>query len=104
MQTGGPGTYESLDDGRKVCLNCLDSIVVDTKDCQPLYREILKFYKSIGMPIEQEIPMLLVARSALNAARDGEKDVSGFAYSTTMFEFSHNVWIHSIVHFLYLDF
>jgi hypothetical protein len=77
MQTGGPGTYESLEDGRKVCLECMDSIVVDTKDCQPLYREILKFYKNMGMPIEQEIPMLLVARSALNAARDGEKDVSG---------------------------
>lgn len=31
------------------------------------------------MPIAQEIPMLLVARSALNAARDGEKDVSGYS-------------------------
>ncbi|KAG0617179.1 hypothetical protein M758_5G170200 [Ceratodon purpureus] len=74
IETGGPGTYEALEDGRKVCLDCLDSIVVDTKDCQPLYREILKFYKNMGMSIEQEIPMLLVARSALNAARDGEKD------------------------------
>lgn len=81
MQTGGPGSYESLDDGRKVCLECLDTIVVDTKDCQPLYREILKFYKDIEMPILQEIPMLLVARSALNAARDNEKDVSGFSFS-----------------------
>lgn len=71
--TGAQGT---LADDRKVCLECFDTIVVDTAACQPLYREIMKYYDSIGMPIEQEIPMLLVARSALNAARDVEKDVS----------------------------
>jgi len=74
IETGGRGTYEALPDGRKVCLECLDTIVVDTKNCQPLYREILKFYKDMSMPIEQEIPMLLVERQALNAARDNEKD------------------------------
>jgi len=47
-----------------------------TRDCQPLYREILKFYKTLNMPIEQEIPMLLVERPALNNAREVEKDVS----------------------------
>jgi hypothetical protein len=57
---------------------------VNTKTCQPLYREILKFYKDIGMPIEQEIPMLLVERSALNAARDNEKDVSDLFISILM--------------------
>jgi len=41
-----------------------------------LYREILKFYKvNLAMEIDQEIPMLLVERSALNAAREGEKEV-----------------------------
>ncbi|XP_024399365.1 LIM domain-containing protein HDR3 isoform X2 [Physcomitrium patens] len=84
IEAGGPGTYISLAqitgaqgtlaDDRKVCLECFDTIVVDTAACQPLYREIMKYYDSIGMPIEQEIPMLLVARSALNAARDVEKD------------------------------
>jgi hypothetical protein len=43
-------------------------------ECQPLYREILKFYKSMGMPIAQEVPMLLVERTALNNARELEKD------------------------------
>lgn len=29
-----------LNDGRHLCLQCLDSIVVDTKDAQPLYDEV----------------------------------------------------------------
>lgn len=49
---------------------------MDTKDCQPLFKEILKFYKNLGMNIEQQIPMLLVEREALNNAREVEKDVS----------------------------
>ncbi|KAL2607604.1 hypothetical protein R1flu_026177 [Riccia fluitans] len=65
-------TYVDLDDGRKLCLECLDSVIMDTKECQPLYYNVLKFYKHLGMNIEQEIPMLLVERQALNAARDGE--------------------------------
>ncbi|CAK9264299.1 unnamed protein product [Sphagnum jensenii] len=66
--------YAQLGDGRNLCLECLDTAVLDTKACQPLYREILNFYKTLGMRIDQEIPMLLVERSALNAAREGEKD------------------------------
>lgn len=52
---------------------------MDTRDCQPLYRDILKFYKNLSMPVDQEIPMLLVAREALNNAREAEKDVSSFS-------------------------
>ncbi|KAG0561999.1 hypothetical protein KC19_9G109300 [Ceratodon purpureus] len=67
--------YTSLGDGRKVCSICLETNVMDTRDCQPLYRDILKFYKQqLGMPIDQEIPMLLVKREALNNAREAEKD------------------------------
>jgi hypothetical protein len=68
--------YRTLNDGRKLCLECVDTAVLDTKACQPLYREVLKFYKSQSMKIDQEIPMLLVERTALNAARESEKDVS----------------------------
>ncbi|XP_024368281.1 protein DA1 [Physcomitrium patens] len=66
--------YTPLGDGRKLCEDCMESNVMDTRGCQPLYREILKFYKGLGMPIEQEIPMLLVKRAALNHAREAEKD------------------------------
>eukprot|EP00850_Spirogloea_muscicola_P022154 SM000279S10400 [mRNA] locus=s279:93578:98226:- [translate_table: standard] len=67
--------YVALEDGRRLCLACCDSVVVDTADCQPLFRELLHFYDVMGMRITQEIPLLCVERQALNAARQGEKDV-----------------------------
>lgn len=68
--------YKNLGDGRKACSECMESAVMATKDCQPLYRDILKFYRvNLGMPLEQEVPMLLVEREALNNAREVEKDV-----------------------------
>lgn len=69
--------YQSLGDGRKVCPECMESAVMTTKDCQPLYKNVLKFYRvNLGMPIEQDVPMLLVEREALNKAREVENDVS----------------------------
>ena len=32
--------FVRLADGRDLCLQCLDSIVVDTNDAQPLYSEV----------------------------------------------------------------
>lgn len=64
-----------LDDGRKLCLECLDSAVMDTKECQPLYLEIQKFYEGLNMKVEQKVPLLLVERQALNGAMEGEKAV-----------------------------
>ncbi|WCJ30989.1 DA1 [Euphorbia peplus] len=66
--------YLSLDDGRKLCLECLDSAIMDTHECQPLYFEIREFYEGLNMKVEQEIPMLLVERQALNEAMEGEKN------------------------------
>jgi hypothetical protein len=40
--------WVSLSDQRDLCLECVSSIVVDTKDAQPLYEEILVFYRSMG--------------------------------------------------------
>ncbi|XVE55988.1 hypothetical protein DITRI_Ditri03aG0201400 [Diplodiscus trichospermus] len=66
--------YVALDDGRKLCLECLDSAVMDTKECQPLYLDIQEFYEGLNMKVEQEVPLLLVERQALNEAREGEKN------------------------------
>ncbi|KAJ8770659.1 hypothetical protein K2173_021306 [Erythroxylum novogranatense] len=66
--------YLSLDDGRKLCLECLDSALMDTHECQPLYFEIRAFYEGLNMKVEQEIPLLLVERQALNEAMEGEKN------------------------------
>ncbi|KAK7367467.1 hypothetical protein VNO80_09479 [Phaseolus coccineus] len=66
--------YLLLDDGRKLCLECLDSSIMDTHECQPLYLEIQEFYEGLNMKLEQQIPMLLVERQALNEAMEGEKN------------------------------
>ncbi|GAB4852098.1 hypothetical protein Ancab_016288 [Ancistrocladus abbreviatus] len=65
--------YVSLDDGRKLCLECLDSAIMDTNQCQPLYIDIQEFYESLNMRVEQQVPLLLVERQALNEAMEGEK-------------------------------
>ncbi|XVF61950.1 hypothetical protein PTKIN_Ptkin08bG0176300 [Pterospermum kingtungense] len=67
--------YLSLDDGRKLCLECLDSAIMDTHECQPLYLEIQEFYEGLNMKVEQQVPLLLVERQALNEAMEGEKNV-----------------------------
>ncbi|KAL3721460.1 hypothetical protein ACJRO7_033888 [Eucalyptus globulus] len=65
--------YLSLDDGRKLCLDCLDSAIMGTAECHQLYHEIQEFYEGLNMKVEQQIPLLLVERQALNEAREGEK-------------------------------
>lgn len=65
--------YVSLDDGRRLCLECLDSSIMDTNECQPLYLDIQEFYEGLNMKIEQQVPLLLVERTALNEAMEGEK-------------------------------
>ncbi|KAL3505251.1 hypothetical protein ACH5RR_035092 [Cinchona calisaya] len=65
--------YVALDDGRKLCLECLDSAIMDTSECQPLYLDIQEFYEGLNMKVEQQVPILLVERQALNEAMDGEK-------------------------------
>ena len=49
---------------------------MDTNGCQPLYLDIQEFYESLNMKVEQQVPLLLVERQALNEAMEGEKQVS----------------------------
>ncbi|GAU15346.1 hypothetical protein TSUD_04150 [Trifolium subterraneum] len=79
MEPEGTG-YIALKDGRKLCLECLDSSIMDTNECQPLHADILKFYESINMRLDQQVPLLLVERQALNEAREGEKNISRRPY------------------------
>lgn len=65
--------YISLGDGRSICLECMESAIMDTGDCQPLYHAIRDYYEGLNMRINQQIPMLLVERLALNEAIEGEK-------------------------------
>ncbi|KAH7660939.1 Protein DA1-like protein [Dioscorea alata] len=66
--------YITLDDGRKLCLECLDSAIMDTNECQPLFQFIKEFYEGLNMKIEQQIPLLLVERQALNEAMESERN------------------------------
>ncbi|XP_020591089.1 protein DA1-related 1-like isoform X2 [Phalaenopsis equestris] len=67
--------FVTLDDGRKLCLECLDSAIMDTTECQSLYLDIQEFYEGLNMKVEQQVPLLLVERQALNEAMEGEKGV-----------------------------
>ncbi|EAZ26385.1 hypothetical protein OsJ_10269 [Oryza sativa Japonica Group] len=64
--------YMSLGDGRSLCMECLDSAIMDTGECQPLYHSIRDYYEGMNMKLDQQIPMLLVERQALNEAMEGE--------------------------------
>lgn len=67
--------YYRLEDGRSLCLECMESAIMDTGDCQPLYHSIRDYYEGMQMRIDQQVPMLLVEREALNEAIVGEKNV-----------------------------
>ncbi|KAL1353781.1 hypothetical protein AAHE18_06G264800 [Arachis hypogaea] len=58
--------YIGLNDGQKLCLECLDSAIMDTSECQPLYHQI---------------PLLLVETQALNEAREGEEHVRPLSHA-----------------------
>ncbi|KAL5053383.1 hypothetical protein RYX36_034065 [Vicia faba] len=66
--------YFRLDDGRILCFECMESAITDTGECQPLYHAIRDYYEGMHMRIDQQIPMLLVGREALNEAIVGEKN------------------------------
>ncbi|GAB4827521.1 Protein DA1- 2 [Ancistrocladus abbreviatus] len=66
--------YILLNDGRSLCMECMESAIMDTGDCQPLYHAIRDYYEGMNMRIDQQIPMLLVERQALNEAIVGEKN------------------------------
>jgi len=53
----------------------MESAIMDTGDCQPLYHAIRDYYEEMNMKLDQQIPMLLVERQALNEAIVGEKNV-----------------------------
>ncbi|KAG7942421.1 hypothetical protein I3843_16G101500 [Carya illinoinensis] len=53
----------------------MESAIMDAGDCQPLYHAIRDYYEGLNMKLDQQIPMLLVERQALNEAIVGEKNV-----------------------------
>ena len=69
----------------------MESAIMDTGDCQPLYHSIRDYYEGMHMRIDQQIPMLLVQRDALNEAIVGEKNVLLLFFVPSFFEFCETI-------------
>ncbi|KAF3488676.1 hypothetical protein F2Q69_00055034 [Brassica cretica] len=65
--------YVMLGDGRWLCLECMESAVMDTYEVQPLHFEIREFFEGLNMKIEKEFHLLLVEKEALKKAEEKEK-------------------------------
>eukprot|EP00775_Hariotina_reticulata_P004383 gene4383-4637_t len=67
--------WVGLQDGRILCLDCLDTLVIDTKEAQPLYNEVLSFFAHMGMPHPYKVPLLLVEGPVLDdyACKEGRQ-------------------------------
>lgn len=64
--------WAELEDGRQLCLQCLDTITTDTRDAQPLWQNVLAFYDGLGLSLPTVPPMMLVDSGALNEAEGQE--------------------------------
>eukprot|EP00878_Enallax_costatus_P028415 GHUV01030692.1.p1 GENE.GHUV01030692.1~~GHUV01030692.1.p1 ORF type:complete len:380 (+),score=79.94 GHUV01030692.1:399-1538(+) len=64
--------WVGLQDGRQLCLQCLDHLIIDTKEAQPLYNDILNYYSSMSMPHPYKAPLLLVEGPVLDEYADKE--------------------------------
>ena len=67
---------------------------MDTGDCQPLYHGIRDYYEGMNMKIDQQIPMCLVEREALNEAMEGEKGVSSYIMLFNIFFLCMGILYH----------
>ncbi|KAJ3676150.1 hypothetical protein LUZ60_003562 [Juncus effusus] len=57
--------YKTLHDGRKLCLECVKSSIMDHGGGRSLNSDIQEFYKELNMKFAQQIPFLLVNREVI---------------------------------------
>lgn len=69
--------HVGLSDGSCLCVECADSVVVDSRDAQPLYDEVLAWYTRQGVVLPQRPPLLLVGPEALEEGRGGDGGIRG---------------------------
>eukprot|EP00798_Chlamydomonas_sp_ICE-L_P014317 gene14317-20301_t len=69
----------SAAEGHDLCLLCTSSVVIDTKDAQPLYQEVIAFYRDMGMPLPTIPPLLLVDGKTLHefSGKEGRESEGG---------------------------
>ena len=56
--------YYKLDDGRKLCPECKESIINTANGCRSICREVRKFYKKLNVKV-QKIPVRLVSKQEI---------------------------------------
>ncbi|KAL0686148.1 hypothetical protein Bca4012_052996 [Brassica carinata] len=62
--------YVMLADNRWLCLECKESAIMSTIECQSLHTEIREFFKGLNMKVEKVFPLILVDQQALNKAEE----------------------------------
>ena len=69
--------HVTLPDGRSLCLSCVQSVVVDQRDAEPLYRSVLDFFASHGLsalgPGTELPPLYLCTQDVMNNVDEQEE-------------------------------
>lgn len=55
-----------MKDGQKICISCQESVFVDTPDYQAIHDDGLKEFGTLGLPLLETAPLVLVDTQALN--------------------------------------
>ena len=73
----GGEEYIAAPDGRTLCLECVQTVVIDTKDAEPLYRDILDFFGTYGLSAlgagGESPPLYLCTQDVINHVDEEEK-------------------------------
>lgn len=68
--------YATLPDDRKLCMHCVQTVVVDQADAEPLYRDVLGFFGTFGLSAlgaSAELPPLyMCTQDVINAVDEEE--------------------------------
>ena len=64
------------EEGRWLCLACVGTAVMDSRDAAPLYRDVMAFYRRMGMPFPDTVPLHVVDSGSMRACLAGESGAS----------------------------
>ncbi|KAK8954807.1 Protein DA1 [Platanthera zijinensis] len=88
--------YSKLDDRLLICLECSDSSIMDSAMCQPLYGDIIKFYKGLNMDFDLgKIQLLLVeSRVFLSEVKKEEFSLCRILTGLNLAHEMMHAWLH----------
>ncbi len=73
---GGDTAYVALPDDRRLCLECVQTVVVDREDAQPLYADIIDFFGTFGLSAlgasGERPPLYLCTQDVINNVDEEE--------------------------------